>query len=166
MINLKKLCVSTVLASTAVTLTTFKIDSAQAVELSKNSFQQSNQIATITGRDDFNNDSKNFEQKQLVELYPKDNYLIAQASFFTPRTYYLTTTTIQNGSFSVAHGLGNSYIYGIVVAIQHLNGNWHTLEFSNASDNRFWWNTTYVQGLINTPDFRFRPVRIIIFAYP
>ncbi|MHC5722152.1 MAG: hypothetical protein ACYTX0_61590, partial [Nostoc sp.] len=85
----------------------------------------------------------------------------------TPRTFYLTTTNDQTGFFSVPHGLGNSYIYGIVVAIQHINGNWHTLEGSSfTNDERFWWNTTNVQGLINSPNFQFRPVKIIIFAYP
>lgn len=164
--NLKKLCVSTVLASTAVTLTTFKINSAQAVEFSNNSFQQFNQIATITGRDDFNDDLKNFEQEKMVELYQKDNYLIAQALPITPRTFYLTTATNGDGFFSVGHGLGNSFIYGIQVAIQHVNGNWHTLEFSNSVDNRFWWNNTDVQGIINSGAFQFRPVRIILFVYP
>ncbi|MHC5720643.1 MAG: hypothetical protein ACYTX0_53640, partial [Nostoc sp.] len=84
---------STVLAGTAVTLTTFKIDSAQAVELSNNSFQQSNQIATVTGTDDFNHDLKYFQKEKMVELYPKDNYLIAQAFPLAARTFYLSTTT-------------------------------------------------------------------------
>ncbi|MCC5614948.1 hypothetical protein LC605_07635 [Nostoc sp. CHAB 5836] len=157
---------STILAATAVTLTNFKINSAQAVELSSNSFQQSNQIVTLPGRGDFNDDLKNFQQGKTVELYAKDNYLIAAAFPITPRTFYLTTTTNVDGFFSVPHGLGNSYIYGIQVAVQHINGNWHTLEFSNSVDNRFWWNTSDVQGIINSTAFQFRPVRIIIFAYP
>ncbi|MDZ8223363.1 MULTISPECIES: hypothetical protein [unclassified Nostoc] len=158
---------STILATTAVTLTTFKINSALAVELSKNSFQQFNQIATVTGRDDFNDDLKNSQQEKMVELYPKDTYLIAQAFPFTARTFYLTTTTDQNGFFSVAHGLPSTSILGIVVAIQHANGNWHTLEGSSfTNDERFWWNTTTVTGGINSPNFQFRPVKIIIFVYP
>jgi len=169
MMNLKKLCVSTVLAGTAVTLTTFKINSAQAVELSNKSFEPSNQIETITGRDDLNHDLKYFEQKQMVELSPKDNYLIAQAFPLTTRTFYLTTSTNQNGFFSVAHSLPSTSIYGMVVAIQHINENWHTLEGSSfTNDNRFWWNTTTVNGIINSPNFLFanRPVRIILFVYP
>ncbi|MEH2236363.1 hypothetical protein [Nostoc sp.] len=158
---------STILAGTAVTLTTFKINSAQAVELSNNSSQQFNQIATVTGRDDFNHDLKYFQPEKTLELYAKDNYLIAQAFPITPRSFYLTTTTDQNGFFSVAHGLpSTSTIFGMVVAVQHINGNWHTLEFSNSVDNRFWWNTTNVEGFMNSPDFRFRPVRIILFVYP
>ncbi|MBN3892241.1 MAG: hypothetical protein HWQ43_24880 [Nostoc sp. JL31] len=157
---------STVLAGTTVTLTTFKINYAQAVELSNNSFQQFNQIATVTGTDDFNDDLKYFQQGKMVDLYAKDNYLIAQAFPITPRIFYLTTATNGDGFFSVGHGLGNSFIYGIEVAVQHINGNWHTLEFSNSVDNRFWWNTAKVEGFINSPNFRFRPVRIIIFAYP
>ena len=39
-----------------------------------------------------------------------------------------------------------------------------TREMSNAVDPRFWWNQTVVQGLIASPNFHHRPVKIIIFA--
>ena len=84
-------------------------------------------------------------------------------------TFLLETSTDNNGFFSIPHGLEvftpDGYrIEGIVVAVQHLNNNWHTLEISNAVDNRFWWNQTVVQGLIASPNFHNRPVKIIIFA--
>lgn len=73
------------------------------------------------------------------------------------------------GFFSVAHELeifepDGFSIQGIVVAVQHVNGNWHTLEISNEIDNRFWWNDTLVQGLIASPNFHNRPVKVIVFA--
>ncbi|MCC5623418.1 hypothetical protein [Nostoc sp. CHAB 5715] len=157
---------STVLAGTALTLTNFKINAAQAVGLSNNSFQQSNQIVTLTGRDDFNDDLKYFQPEKMVELYPKDNYLIAQAFPLATRTFYLTTTIGPDGFFSVRHGLSSTSIIGMVVAAQRNNGNWHTIEATNIVDNRFWWNTTDVQGFIQDPGFLFSPVRIILFVYP
>jgi hypothetical protein len=86
-------------------------------------------------------------------------------------TFLLETSTDNNGFFSIPHGLevftpDGYQIEGIVVAAQHQNNNWHTLEISNAVDNRFWWNQTVVQGLIASPNFHNRPVRIIIFALP
>jgi hypothetical protein len=66
-------------------------------------------------------------------------------------TFLLETHTNSNGRFSIAHGLevfspDGTRIDGIVVAVQHQNNNWHTLEGSNTVDNRFWWNETIVQG--------------------
>jgi hypothetical protein len=82
-------------------------------------------------------------------------------------TYYLSAYTDNNGYFSVPHGLSSSSgIYGLQVAVRHVNGNWHTLEYSHTVDNRFWWNSTYVQGVINSPNFRNRPVYIILTVYP
>lgn len=100
-------------------------------------------------------------------LNTRQGILLAQAYKVDFSTYYLTTTTNGSGVFSVAHGLSSSYgIYGIKVAVQHVNGNWHTLEFSNSVDNRFWWNNTYVQGVIGSSNFANRPVRIILTVYP
>lgn len=84
-------------------------------------------------------------------------------------TFLLETTTDAQGSFFVPHGLEvahpDSYrIKGITVAVQHQNLNWHTLEISNQFDNRFWWNQTFVQGVIGAPTFANRPVRVIVFA--
>jgi hypothetical protein len=87
-------------------------------------------------------------------------------------TFLLETTTDSRGFFSAPHGLphtGATALYeieGITVAVQHQNKNWHTLEMSEAVDNRFWWNDTVVQGFIASPNFYNRPVRIIVFAQP
>lgn len=84
-------------------------------------------------------------------------------------TFLLNTTTDNGGFFSVPHGLekfepDGYVIKGITVAVQHQNNNWHTLEFSEEVDNRFWWNKTVVQGFIASPNFHNRPVQIIVFA--
>ncbi len=85
-------------------------------------------------------------------------------------TFFLTTNTDNQGFFSVQHGLvmdvlGQGWaIYGILVSVRHINGNWHTLELSNKVDNRFWWNDTHVEGFIASPDFFERPVQIVVFA--
>jgi hypothetical protein len=87
-------------------------------------------------------------------------------------TFLLNTTTDSRGFLSVPHDLPsgstsfNYEVEGITVAVQHQNKNWHTLEFSETVDNRFWWNETVVQGLIASPNFHNRPVRIIVFALP
>ena len=85
------------------------------------------------------------------------------------RTYLLTTDTDSYGFFSVPHGFSSQSeveIVGITAAVQHKNGNWHTLEFSHEVDNRFWWNETVVEGLIHSPNFYNRPVRVIVFVIP
>ena len=93
--------------------------------------------------------------------------LIAQAYKVNFSTYYLSTTTDSSGFFSVAHGLpSTSGIYGLQVSVQHANGNWHTLEYSYAVDNRFWFNSQHVQGVIGAPNFYNRPVRIVLTVYP
>ncbi len=85
-------------------------------------------------------------------------------------TYVIKTKTDSSGRFIVEHNIAKPsgdglHIQGIVVSIKHKNGNWHTLEFSNNVDNRFWWNDRYVQGVIaSTPNFSNRPVKIIVFA--
>lgn len=84
-------------------------------------------------------------------------------------TFLLDASTDNNGFFSVPHGLevftpDGFRIQAITVAVQHLNGNWHTLEISNQIDNRFWWNETFVQGLIASPNFHNRPVKVVVFA--
>jgi hypothetical protein len=89
----------------------------------------------------------------------------AQSYQYNFTTRYATTTTNGQGYFSVNHGLGANHIWSISVAIQHANGNWHTLEYSNSVDNRFWWNDTSVQGVINSPNFYNKPVRILLVTY-
>lgn len=86
-------------------------------------------------------------------------------------TFLYEARTNEVGSFSVPHVLeefspDGYQIVGIIVSVQHQNGNWHTLEISNAVDNRFWWNHIAVQGRITSRDFHDRPVRIIVFARP
>jgi len=86
----------------------------------------------------------------------------------TLKTILIKTSTDTNGFFSAQHGLKGgdvSYaIRGVLVSVQHKNGNWHTLEISNAVDNRFWWNNDLVQGVINSPNFYNQPVQIAVFA--
>jgi hypothetical protein len=84
-------------------------------------------------------------------------------------TYLVETTTDAQGFFSTPHGLerytpDGAAIRGIVVSVQHQNGNWHTLEFSQVVDNRFWWNQQVVAGVIASSDFHERPVRVVVFA--
>jgi hypothetical protein len=89
----------------------------------------------------------------------------AQSTQYNFITRYVTTTTNNQGFFSVNHGVPNGNIWSISVAVQHANGNWHTLEFSNSVDNRFWWNNTSVNGVINSPNFYNKPVKILLFTY-
>jgi hypothetical protein len=84
-------------------------------------------------------------------------------------TFLLETATDNNGFFTVQHKLEqfqpDGYrIRGIIVAVQHHNLNWHTLEFSNSVDNRFWWNERVVEGVIGSPNFSNRPVQVVVFA--
>ena len=85
------------------------------------------------------------------------------------KTILIETKTDEKGFFSAPHGLErytpDGYtIRAILVAVQHKNGNWHTLEFSNNVDNRFWWNKDVVAGIIASPNFFMHPVRVLVFA--
>ncbi|MCP5365623.1 MAG: hypothetical protein H6905_10435 [Hyphomicrobiales bacterium] len=87
----------------------------------------------------------------------------------TLKTFLVNATTDGKGFFSAPHGLErytpDGYaIRAISVAAQHKNGNWHTLEFSNNVDNRFWWNKNVVAGVINAPNFFERSVQVVISA--
>lgn len=150
-----------VVAGTSLGLTALEIKPAQAT------IGLPNQTAAVVQAQSFSNNLENLQQGQRADLNTRESTLIAQAKKYTFSTYYLTTTTDNKGYFSVKHGLSSSYgIYGLKVAVQHKNGNWHTLEFSNKIDNRFWWNTTYVQGYMASSNFYNRPVRILLTVYP
>jgi hypothetical protein len=97
----------------------------------------------------------------------KSEQAYAQSSQYTFTTRYATATTDSQGYFSVNHGIasGKSHIWAINVAVLHANGNWHTLEFSDTVDNRFWWNDTVVSGRIGSANFYNKPVRILLFTY-
>lgn len=87
----------------------------------------------------------------------------------TLKTILLQTKTDLKGAFSAPHGLErytpDGYaIRAVSVAVQHKNGNWHTLELSHDIDNRFWWNKKVVAGLIASPHFYEQPVQIVISA--
>lgn len=87
----------------------------------------------------------------------------------TLKTILVKATTDENGFFSAPHGLErytpDGYaIRAISVAVQHKNGNWHTLEYSNDIDKRFWWNNDVVAGVIASPSFFKQPVQIVVFA--
>lgn len=89
-------------------------------------------------------------------------------------TFVLDGNTNEDGHFIIPHGIkvtsevGENFyrIYGILVAIQHPNGAWNTIDTSNQYNNTFFWNNERVEGWINRPDKTFgrRPVRIIVFA--
>ncbi len=81
-------------------------------------------------------------------------------------SFELDANTDDRGFFSLQHNLNTSVfrIRGILVAVQHQNGNWHTLEVSNSVDNRFWWNDTDVQGVISSSNFHNRPVRVTVLT--
>ena len=92
------------------------------------------------------------------------------AKKFEIDAYLIETKTDANGCFSVPHGLeipdptNLQIIQGIVVSVQHKNGNWHTLEYSHNVDNRFWWSEKrggVIAGVIASPDFHERPVKIV-----
>lgn len=87
----------------------------------------------------------------------------------TLKTILVKATTDANGRFAAPHGLErytpDGYaIRGITAAVQHANGNWHTLEFSHEVDNRYWWNKEIVGGIIASPSFANRPVQVLVFA--
>lgn len=87
----------------------------------------------------------------------------------TLKTTLLKTKTDAKGAFSAPHGLErytpDGYaIRAVSVAVQHKNGNWHTLELSHDIDNRFWWNQNVVAGVIASPHFFERPVQIVVSA--
>lgn len=98
-------------------------------------------------------------------LVIKSEQANAQSYQYNFKTRYATATTNNQGYFSVNHNVTGGKIWSISVAVQHANGNWHTLEFSHNVDNRFWWNNTSVQGIINSPNFYNKPVRILLFTY-
>ncbi|MBI4734230.1 MAG: hypothetical protein HY779_05390 [Rubrobacteridae bacterium] len=86
-------------------------------------------------------------------------------------TFLIEAGTDEYGFFSAPHGLErfepNGFsICAISVAVRHENGNWHTIEQSNAIDNRIWWNNDVVAGVIASPDFFNQPVKIVVFAEP
>lgn len=159
MINLyQKLAI--VAAGTALGFTALEINLAQATT------QQPGQTIEVAQSHSFSNKVENLPQQLIATLDADESSPVTNtAKKYKFSTYYLTTTTNSSGFFSVAHGLG-SRIYGIQVAVQHTNGNWHTLEFSHIVDNRFWWNSTYVQGWIGSSSFYNRPVRILLTVYP
>ncbi len=87
----------------------------------------------------------------------------------TLKTFLVKAQTDETGSFSAPHGLEHYTpdgfsIRAISVAVQHANGNWHTLELSHNVDNRFWWNQNIVAGVMASSSFFLRPVQIVIFA--
>lgn len=89
----------------------------------------------------------------------------------TLKTILVKAETDENGFFSAPHGLErytpDGYaIRAILVAVQHKNGNWHTLEYSHDVDNRFWWNKDVVAGVIASPNFFKQPVQIVVFSEP
>lgn len=150
-----------VAAGTTLGLTVLEMNPAQAT------IGLPNQTAAVVHNQVFSNQVDNLQTAQRAELNTRESTLLAQAKKYNFSTYYLTTTTDNKGYFSVKHGLSSSYgIYGLKVAIQHKNNNWHTLEFSHTVDNRFWWNSTHVQGYMASPNFYNRPVRILLTVFP
>ena len=150
-------------AGSALSFTILEVNPAQAKNkiIENHSYQLPHPTAAVIGNGFLSKNTGNLQQERKADLNLRENSIIAQASPYNFSTYWLTTTTNNQGFFSVAHGL--SYrIWGIQVAVQHANGNWHTLEFSHTVDNRFWWNNQYVSGWIASPNFYNRPVRIIL----
>ncbi|MEB3178735.1 MAG: hypothetical protein VKL59_06880 [Nostocaceae cyanobacterium] len=123
------------------------------------------------------NNTPEISNQQNRNLDVSQGQLIAQGgvnyvtSQYPSKIFFLNSSTDGSGFFSVAHNLpqyngsgGFWQIQGITVAVQHTNGNWHTLEFSNSVDNRFWWNNTVVQGIMRSPAFYNRSVRIVLLT--
>ena len=156
-------------AGTALSFTVLEVNPAQAkIKIIENdSYRLPDQTAAVVRDGSFSNNTGNLQQGRRSHLNMRESSLIAQASSYPFSTYWLTTTTNNQGFFSVPHGLSSNYgIWGIQVAVQHVNGNWHTLEFSHTVDNRFWWNNQLVQGFIASPNFYNRPVRILLKVAP
>lgn len=150
-----------VAAGTTLGLTVLEMNPAQAT------IGLPNQTAAVVRDQSFSDKVENSQQGQRADLNTRESTLLAQAKPYKFSTYYLSTKTDNKGYFSVKHGLSSKYtIYGMTVAVQHKNGNWHTLEFSHNVDNRFWWNTTYVQGYMASPNFYNRNVYILLTVYP
>jgi hypothetical protein len=95
----------------------------------------------------------------------KPEQVSAQSTQVNFITRYASARTNNQGFFSVNHNVAGGRIWSISVAVLNVNGNWHTLDYSNTLNNRFWWNNTSVQGQINGLNFRNRPVKILLFTY-
>jgi hypothetical protein len=96
--------------------------------------------------------------------------IAAQAKEFKPTTYYMETTTDGNGSFGVPHGLPATdtseglKIVGAIVSVQHASSKgWYTV-YATWGGSRVAWDNKNVSGIFPDPDFKNRPVRILIFA--
>lgn len=74
----------------------------------------------------------------------------------------LSARTNGRGEFHVVHGIAGE-IYGMLVAVQHINGNWSTLEISNRVTNDIMWDDQEVRGWIGSTDYDFQEVKIILF---
>lgn len=150
-------------AGTALSFAALAVNPAQAATkiIENDSYQSSNQTASVVTEESLSYDAGNLQQGA-----ERRGTIIAQAQLRSLRTFTLRATTNSDGFFSAPHGLPGAKIEGIEVAVQHQNGNWHTLEFSNLVDNRFWFNNVAVQGIINSGNFSNRPVRIILFVRP
>ena len=151
-------------AGIALSFAALEVNPAQAkIKIIENdSNRLPDQTAAVVRDGSFSNNTGNLQQGRRADLNMRESSLIAQASPYDFKTYYLGTTTNYRGFFSVPHGLSSDRIWGIQVAVQHVNGNWHTLENSNRVDNVFWWNNQRVEGFIGSSDFYNRPVRIIL----
>lgn len=79
-------------------------------------------------------------------------------------TYFLKTKTDASGRFKEAHGLKFDDIHGMVVAVEDKERCWHTVEYSNKLDNRFFWNNEIVAGAMEATAFASAPVQIILFV--
>jgi len=181
-------------AGTILSFTAFEVNPAQAAikSIENDSYQLSNQTAPVVRQKAFSHDAKSLKQRLGAELPMRGSNIIAQrqlvplrnvpllrrsnvplvrgsniigqAQLVPLRTFALRSTTNADGFFSAPHGLPGNKIEGVVVSVQHINGNWHTLEFSNQVDNRFWFNNSVVEGIINSSNFAKRPVKIILFV--
>ena len=90
----------------------------------------------------------------------------------------ITGQTDNNGSFSLSlpwpievgclpSGGSDGYEQRLafaVVAIQHENGNWHTVEQSRYVNDNFWWNNQAVAGWITSSEFANRSIRVLLFV--
>lgn len=77
-----------------------------------------------------------------------------------PSVKYLSGSTDSNGYFSISTN-GVAFDFA-VVAVRHVNGDWHTLEASSRVNNSFWWNQDWIRGRIESPVFANRPVRVLL----
>jgi hypothetical protein len=95
--------------------------------------------------------------------------VFAKAELVNSITYYMETTTDDNGHFDVPHGLPATddgegmRIVGAIVSVQHPNRGWYPV-YATSGGSRVAWDAKNVSAVFPDKDFKKRPVRILLFT--